>query len=173
MTKYNNIFNWASDIDPRMFYEAKILNEVREFGFDVEVARKKDWNYAEISSNGANARISLRTWDDDFNSLVARGLPFFVLDKNHVGEILNKVKDGTGYGVAPFSDEIIQQLGFMGVGYIVKDDDEDRSLTCLGSDIIRSITVVVCGYAPGDKFHGIGFAARSNLEAMGEALQAA
>lgn len=162
---------WLEDVDPRVFYKSDILTELTEFGFDVAQDETTSTRIRFIVGFGDKQDlIYVNTWKDDFDSMVMRGLPFFVIDEAHVGEPQSMEKSGTGYAIIGPNDADMNAFAAMGVGYIFKNEESLRQTTVVGSAVIRSLAKLIAGVTPGDEYHGRGFAANANMKAIQEAL---
>lgn len=161
-----NIAEWLDNIDPRAFYFQNVFDDIPD-GFTVDIIKdEKNGSFAVIQHDERSQQIYLSTWDDEFRSLKARGLPFFVLDEDYEGE-----PEVHGiYSVIPYDEELIRQIGLLGAGYITKTAENVEKLSLNGGSIYRAIAVLVCGEAPGDAMMGRGFAASANLRAVQKAL---
>lgn len=162
---------WLDDIDPRMFYRSTILDEMVEFGFVVKPDDGDKTKY-DISIGDDSHVIYGNTWQDDFDALVYRGLPFFVIDEAHIGEPeYHEAKSNkAGYAVVNPADVNMDQLAMIGSGYIFKNERSVNEITIVGSAIVRALARLIAKKSPGDDFHGRGSAARANLKAIREAL---
>lgn len=163
---------WLDDLDPWMVYFHDKLGELEQFDFKVEVVMPADIAseqrpYAFICYNENAHRIILNRWEDDFDELIARGLPFYVVDENHVGE-----PEVHGlWGTISMDDDTLETLSTFGIGYIIKNEKNLNSLTVSALSLSRALAILVSGSAPGDNFMGRGSATRANIEAVKNALE--
>lgn len=167
----NEFMEWLDDIDPRTFYESDILYKLKDFGFSMVFSGNRNQK-CEMMLGDDTHTLTLNTWDDDFQALLYRGLPFFVIDENHVGE--PEFHDGkhAGYAVVNPADVDLQSLSMLGAGYIYRNDKAMQSTTISGGSLIRALARLIAKKSPGDEFHGRGFAARADLEAIKNAISA-
>lgn len=156
---------WLSDIEPRTFYKSSVIHELQQFGIEtvlVTATKPMHRNKIMLSFNGKTADIHVNTWDDDFDAMKLRGLPFFLVDHDYVGEPENH----KGYTRVPYDEETMRTIHNLGLGFIADSAEARETLTVSGSSIYRAVAKVTSGVTPGDEYHGHGSAARANLEAV-------
>lgn len=168
----NNIdqfLEWANEVDPRLFYRSEVFKQLEEFGFLVKFFDDRGC-YCQISLGERSAIVAVNTWDDDFNALLNRGLPFFVIDESHEGE--PEFHDGkrAGYSIVNPSQVNTMHLSMLGAGYIYKNEETMKETTVVGGSVIRALARIIANESPGDEFHGRGFAAQADLRAITNAL---
>lgn len=166
-TSIEHTIDWIGDLEPRTFYEVDfVLDELRQLGLTVQQHQDEHSSYVEIGTAARTAKVLLYAWGDQLQAMVRRGLPFFVVDKQHVGKEVQQEH----YCIVGYSPEVIRQLNVMGVGFLIKDENAATTLTCVGGDVIRALARVIAGTSPGDEYRGIGFAAQANVDAIKSAL---
>lgn len=173
MIKDNEKFiSWVNDIEPRAFYKSDMLNELTEHGFVVSHGDDNESKYCEISLGNSVRRVYVNTWEDDFQAMLHRGLPFFVIDDSHVGD--PEYHDGVyaGYSIVNPKDVDLQHLAILGAGYIYRNEESVNHTSIEGGKVIRELAILVANESPGDKYSGRGFAAQANVRAICEALKA-
>lgn len=164
---------WLDDLDCRSFYNSDVLDELSQYGFDVSFvpadSSSRDNKY-HVALGESSVGIHVNTWQDDFQALLDRGLPFFVIDESHLGEPEYHDGKNAGYAIVNPADVNMQQLSMLGAGYIYKNAKALAETTVVGGNIIRALARLIANKSPGDDFHGRGFAARADMKAIKEAL---
>lgn len=169
----DKLIEWLDDLEPRAFYDADMIRELSQFGIEVDfVPTTSDHSsdYYSVAHDGNVHKIYVNSWDDDFQALIYRGLPFFVIDEDHVGPPEHHETKMAGYAIVSPNDVDMNQLAMLGSGYIYKNKEALEQRTVVGGSIFRALAAIIAGSTPGDSFHGRGFAANANLDAIKNAI---
>ena len=157
------ITEWLADkIDSHTMHDACRLFDLREMGIDVTESQEDGLIYMTLTKDGKEVRIYPATWEQDFNAMMNRGLPFTVIRPSHEGEPM-MVENDTPYVIVGTVEEVHPMMG-----YIWDTPDARSSLTVDGEAISRALARLLIDEAPGDNYSGRGFSHRANIGGMKE-----
>lgn len=174
--KYNSIVEWLEDVEPREFYKSNVVSDLSEYDIEVGYEYYPSGNKKiTLAYNGRDVTIKCNSWEEDFEALKRRGLPFFLFDDQHVGEPKTYETSNAGYTVMnpkDLTEADFNYISAIGAGFIYKTEETVQESTISGSAIYWALAKLIAGKTPGDEFHGRGSAARANLNAIREAMPA-